>query len=115
MVHYSSRLDTGFGAVSDATRRGILERLGRGNASIGELASAFDMTLTGMKKHVKVLEDAELVTTRKVGRTRLCGLGPHRLDDETAWIARYQSMVEERMQRLDAVLEREMKKGDRRR
>lgn len=114
MVHYSAGLDTAFGAISDATRRGILERLGQGNASIGDLASAFDMTLTGMKKHVKVLEEAQLVTTRKVGRVRLCGLGPRRLEDETAWIARYQRMVEERMQRLDAVLERELKKGDRR-
>ena len=114
MVHYSGRLDGGFAALSDATRRGVLERLGRGNASIGELAAAFDMTLTGMKKHVQVLEAAELVATKKVGRVRLCSLGPRRLADETAWIARYQAMVEERMQRLDAVLEREMKKGDRR-
>lgn len=114
MVHYSRRLDTAFGAISDPTRRGILERLGRADASIGDLASAFDMTLTGVKKHVRVLEDAKLVATRKVGRVRLCSLGPRRLDDETAWIARYQAMVEERMQRLDAVLEREMKKGDRR-
>lgn len=113
MVHYAARLDTAFGALSDRTRRGILERLGRGNASIGELASAFDMTLTGMRKHVQVLEGARLVTTRKVGRTRLCGLGPRRLEDETAWLAKYQRMVEERMSRLDAVLEREMKKGDR--
>lgn len=114
MVQYSGRLDTAFSAISDATRRGILERLGRADASIGELASAFDMTLTGMKKHVRVLEDARLVTTKKVGRVRLCSVGPRRLDDETAWIARYQTMVEERMQRLDAVLERETKKGDRR-
>ncbi len=114
MVHYTNRLGTAFGAISDPTRRGILERLGRGDASIGDLASAFDMTLTGVKKHVSVLEDAKLVTTKKVGRVRLCSLGPRRLDDERAWIARYQTMVEERMQRLDAVLEREMKKGGRR-
>ncbi|HEY6957410.1 MAG TPA: metalloregulator ArsR/SmtB family transcription factor [Candidatus Limnocylindria bacterium] len=114
MVHYSTRLDTAFGAISDPTRRGILERLGRADASIGDLASAFDMTLTGMKKHVTVLEDAKLVTTRKVGRVRLCSLGPRRMDDETAWIARYQRMVEERMSRLDAVLEREKMKGDQR-
>ncbi len=114
MVQHSIRLDTAFGAIADPTRRGILERLGKGNASIGELASAFDMTLTGMKKHVAVLEDAGLVTTEKVGRVRLCGLGPRRLDDETAWIERYRQMVEARMSRLDAVLEREMKKGDRR-
>ncbi len=114
MVQYEVRLDAAFAAISDGTRRGILERLGRRDASISELASAFDMTLTGMKKHVRVLEDARLVTTKKVGRVRQCGLGPRRLDDETAWIARHQAMVEERMQRLDAVLEREMKKGDRR-
>lgn len=114
MVHYSARLDAAFGAISDPTRRGILERLGRGDASIGDLASAFDMTLTGMKKHVRVLEDAKLATTKKVGRVRLCSLGPRRLEDETAWIARYQRMVEERMSRLDAVLEREKKKGDQR-
>ena len=104
----------GFAALSAATRRGVLERLGQGTASIGELAAAFDMSLTGMKKHVQVLEAAGLVATKKVGRVRLCGLGPRRLADETAWIARYQAMVEERMQRLDAVLERELKKGDRR-
>lgn len=86
----------------------------RSDASIGELASVFDMTLTGMKTHVRVIEGARLVTTKKVGRVRRCSVGPRRLDDETAWIARYQAMVEERMQRLDAVLEREMKKGDRR-
>ena len=114
MVHYSARLDTAFGAISDPTRRGILERLGRADASIGELESVFDMTLTGMKKHVRVLEEARLVTTKKVGRVRLCSVGPRRLDDETAWITRYQAMAEERMQRLDAVLEREIKKGDRR-
>ncbi len=103
-----------FGAISDATRRGVVERLGRADAALGELASTFDMTLTGMKKHVRVLEDARLVTTKKVGRVRLCRLGPRRLEDETAWIARYQAMVEQRMQRLDEVLERELKKGDRR-
>lgn len=114
MVHYASRLDAAFGAISDPTRRGILERLGRGDASIGDLASAFAMTLTGMKKHVRVLEDAKLATTRKVGRVRMCSLGPRGLDDETAWIARYQRMVEARMSRLDAVLEREKTKGDQR-
>lgn len=113
MVHYSERLDAGFAALSDPTRRGVLERLGRGNASIGELATGFDMTLTGMKKHVRVLEGAGLVRTQKVGRVRLCALGPKRLEDETAWIGRYRAMVEERMGRLDAVLAREMQKGDR--
>ena len=114
MVHYQARLDTTFAALSDVTRRGVLEQLVGSDASITDLAQRFRMTLTGMKKHVRVLEEARLVTTKKVGRVRLCSVGPRRLDDETAWIARYQSMVEERMQRLDAVLERETKKRDRR-
>lgn len=105
MVQYSD-LDTSFAALSDATRRGILEQLGRGDASITELASRFDMTLTGMKKHVAVLESAGLVTTEKVGRIRTCRLGPRRLADETAWIARHQRMVESRLDRLGAFLER---------
>ena len=110
MVQYSSDLDAVFGAVADPTRRGILERLGRQEASISELAEAFDMTLTGMKKHVKVLEDAGLVQTRKVGRVRTCALGPRRLTAEAAWIARYQEMVEARLDSLGEFLERT--KGD---
>jgi DNA-binding transcriptional ArsR family regulator len=106
MVQYSTRLDSTFGALSDGTRRGILERLGRGSASITELAESFGMTLTGMKKHVRVLEDAKLVTTAKVGRVRACSLGPRRLEDEQAWIAKYQRMVEERFDRLDEFLRR---------
>jgi DNA-binding transcriptional ArsR family regulator len=104
MVQYS--LDAGFSAISDSTRRGILQRLGGGDASITDLASAFDMTLTGMKKHVQVLEDAGLVTTRKIGRVRQCGLGPRRLEDEAAFIERYRKMVEDRLDRLEAFLER---------
>src|SRR5512138_3512194 len=104
MVQYGVRLDAGFSALSDATRRGILERLGRGDASISDLALRFDMTLTGMKKHVQLLEDAGLVTTEKVGRTRTCKLGPRRLDDETAWISRYRQMLEARLDRLDDFL-----------
>ena len=104
MVQY--RLDQTFGAIADATRRGILSRLARGDASITDLAGAFDMTLTGMKKHVQVLEDARLVTTTKVGRGRTCRLGPRKLDDERAWIDRYQQMLEERYDRLGAFLER---------
>jgi DNA-binding transcriptional ArsR family regulator len=100
------RLDGGFSALADGTRRGILERLGQGEASISDLASAFDMTLTGVKKHVQVLEG--LVRTEKVGRVRVCRLGPRRLEDETAWIGRYRRMLEERFDRLGAVLE-EMK------
>jgi DNA-binding transcriptional ArsR family regulator len=106
MVQYGAQLDSGFAALSDPTRRGILERLGQGDASISDLAGNFDMTLTGMKKHVQILEDARLVTTAKVGRVRTCRLGPHRLEDETAWIAKYREMVEARLDRLGAFLER---------
>src|SRR5262245_59570432 len=87
MVHYApARLDVSFAALSDATRRGVLEQLGRGDASITDLADKFRMTLTGMKKHVVVLEQAGLVTTEKVGRVRTCRLGARRLDEETEWI-----------------------------
>jgi len=106
MVQRSALLDIAFGALADTTRRRVLERLGRGDASISELAGAFDMTLTGMKKHVQVLEDAGLVTTEKIGRVRHCRLGPRRLEQETAWIAQYQSMLEARYDRLAAFLER---------
>jgi DNA-binding transcriptional ArsR family regulator len=110
MVQYSPRLDRAFGALSDSTRRGILERLGEGDASITELAGRFGMTLTGVKKHVAVLEQAGLVSTEKVGRVRTCRLGPRRLEDEMTWIESYQAMLEERMDRLEAFLERT--KGD---
>ena len=106
MVQLSAPLDVAFAAIADATRRGVLDRLGRGDASITELAGAFDMTLTGMKKHVRVLEDAGLVATEKVGRVRRCRLGPRRLDEERAWIAHYQSMLEARYDRLGEFLER---------
>jgi DNA-binding transcriptional ArsR family regulator len=112
MVQRSERLDSAFAALSDPTRRGILERLGTGDASITDLASSFDMTLTGMKKHVAILERSGLVATRKVGRVRQCGLGKRRLDDETAWIAKHQRMLEERLDRLDEFLRRP--KGDER-
>ncbi|HEX7123960.1 MAG TPA: metalloregulator ArsR/SmtB family transcription factor [Gemmatimonadaceae bacterium] len=105
MVQYSL-VDQGFAALSDPTRRGILQRLGRGDASITDLATAFHMTLTGMKKHVRVLEDAGLVTTQKVGRVRTCRLGPRRLDAERDWIEQYRQMVEERLNRLGDFLER---------
>jgi DNA-binding transcriptional ArsR family regulator len=106
MVQYSSPLDSAFAALSDPTRRGILERLGRGDASIGDLAGDFAMTLTGLKKHVLVLERAGLVTTQKVGRVRQCRLGPRRLDDERSWIMNYQQMLEARFNRLAEFLER---------
>src|SRR5690554_4523730 len=87
MVQYpGSRLDVSFAALSDATRRGVLEQLGRADASITDLAERFHMTLTGMRKHVRVLEAAGLVTTEKVGRVRTCRLGPRRLAEEAAWI-----------------------------
>jgi len=110
MVQYSPRIDASFGALADPTRRGILERLGRADAAITELAEQFDMTLTGMKKHVKVLEVAGLVTTEKVGRVRYCKIGPRRLDEETAWIAEYRRMLEARLDRLGDFLERTRRK-----
>ncbi|HEY0305179.1 MAG TPA: metalloregulator ArsR/SmtB family transcription factor [Longimicrobiales bacterium] len=106
MVQYSPLLNATFAALADPTRRGILERLGQSDASITELAGIFGMTLTGMKKHVAILEEADLVRTEKVGRVRTCRLGPRRLDDETAWIGMYQQMLEARMDRLGAFLER---------
>ena len=106
MVQYATRLDTAFAALSDQTRRGILERLGRGDASITELAHKFEMTLTGIKKHVQILEGAGLLTTEKVGRVRSCKLGPHRLAEETAWINGYQQMLERRYDQLGEFLER---------
>jgi DNA-binding transcriptional ArsR family regulator len=99
-------MDRAFAAISDPTRRGILARLGRGDASISQLAATFDMTLTGMKKHVAVLEEAGLVTTEKVGRVRTCGLGPQRLVAEAAWMRTYQEMVDARLNRLGKFLER---------
>ncbi|HEX3761978.1 MAG TPA: metalloregulator ArsR/SmtB family transcription factor [Kofleriaceae bacterium] len=106
MVQYSrARLDTSFSAISDATRRGVLERLGRADASITDLAETFHMTLTGMKKHVGVLERAGLVTTEKIGRVRTCKLGPRRLEDESAWIERYRQLWAARFDELDEVVE----------
>jgi len=110
MVQYARKLDSAFGALADPTRRGILERLGRSDAAISELAEAFDITLTGIKKHVSVLEAAGLVTTEKVGRVRHCSLGPRRLDDETAWIKEYRRMLEGRLNRLGDFLERTREK-----
>ena len=106
MVQYQRHLDSTFAALSDPTRRGILERLGRNDASITELADRFRMTLTGMKKHVRVLEDAGLVTTEKVGRTRTARLGPRRMEDEARWIENYGKMMNERFNLLEDFLER---------
>jgi DNA-binding transcriptional ArsR family regulator len=106
MVQYSkARLDASFAALSDATRRGVLEQLGRADASITDLALKFDMTLTGMKKHVGVLEQAGLVTTEKVGRVRTCKLGTRRLEEEMAWLERYRRLWEARFDELDEVVE----------
>jgi DNA-binding transcriptional ArsR family regulator len=106
MVQYSiARLDGSFAALSDATRRGVLEQLGHANASITDLAEKFHMTLTGMKKHVGVLEKAGLVTTEKVGRVRTCRLGPRRLEDEMAWLERYRKLWASRFDELDQVVE----------
>jgi DNA-binding transcriptional ArsR family regulator len=110
MVQYTPRVDKAFSAISDPTRRGILMRLGHGDASITDLAGKFGMTLTGMKKHVSVLEDAGLVTTQKIGRVRTARLGPRRLDDESAWIESYQRMLEERLNSLEDFLERTKRK-----
>lgn len=109
----SDRLDASFAALSDATRRGVLDQLGRKDASITELADKFQMTLTGMKKHVGVLEQAGLVTTAKVGRVRICKLGPRRLSEETAWIERYRQRWASRFDELDKVVE-ELKRKEKR-
>jgi DNA-binding transcriptional ArsR family regulator len=107
MVQYTqTRLDASFAALSDATRRGVLEQLGRSDASITTLAERFHMTLTGMKKHVGVLEQAGLVTTEKVGRVRTCKLGMRRLEEEAAWLERYRQLWDSRFDELDKVVEK---------
>jgi DNA-binding transcriptional ArsR family regulator len=107
MVQYDAQLDDAFAALADPTRRGILEQLGEADRSISDLAAAFHMTLTGITKHVRVLEEAGLVSTEKVGRVRVCRLGPRRLDDETLWIAAYRRQLEARLDRLGDFLERQ--------
>jgi DNA-binding transcriptional ArsR family regulator len=112
MVQFSStRFDASFSALSDVTRRGVLEQLARSDASISELADRFHMTLTGMKKHITVLEQAGLVTTAKVGRVRTCRLGRRRLDEEAAWIDRMRRLWAARFDELDAVVN-ELKRQD---
>ena len=106
MVQFlQTRFDHTFAALSDATRRGVLEHLGRTDASITELADRFHMTLTGMKKHVSVLEQAGLVATEKVGRVRTCRLGDSALEAEAAWIERYRQLWSARFDELDKVVE----------
>ena len=99
------QIDASFAALSDSTRRGVLEQLGRADASITELADRFHMTLTGMKKHVGVLEQAGLVSTKKIGRVRTCKLGPRRLEEETAWLERYRRVWDLRFDGLERVVE----------
>ena len=111
MVQYiRTHFDASFAALSDATRRGILEQLGRADASITELAAKFHMTLTGIKKHVGVLEHAGLVTTEKLGRVRICRLGLRRLEEESAWIESYRQLWDARFGELDKVVEEQKRK-----
>jgi DNA-binding transcriptional ArsR family regulator len=105
-VHHNGTLDRAFFALSDPTRRGILERLGRGPATIGELAEPFGLTLNGVKKHVGILEEVDLVITTKVGRARECRLGPAQLEDATGWIDAYRRTWERRLDRFGAYVER---------
>ena len=106
MVQYQSDLNSTFSALSDPTRRAILERLGEGSASISELAEPAGMSLTGLKKHVRILEDAELVTTEKRGRTRHCRLGPKGLEDVSQWLESYRRDWDARFDRLEQIIER---------
>jgi DNA-binding transcriptional ArsR family regulator len=114
MVQFSpARLDASFAALSDATRRGVIDQLGRGDASITALADKFHMTLTGMKKHVSVLERAGLVTTEKVGRVRTCRLGRGGLEAEAEWIEAHRRLFEARFEALDALInEMKQEEGD---
>jgi DNA-binding transcriptional ArsR family regulator len=106
MVQFEAgRLDATFAALSDATRRGVLERLGRADASITDLAGAYRMSLTGMRKHVGLLEQAGLVTTAKVGRVRTCRLGPRRLEEAREWMEMYRQLWDARFEELDKVVE----------
>jgi DNA-binding transcriptional ArsR family regulator len=105
-------LDRTFSALADPTRRGILVRLARGPASISELAAPYGITLTGLKKHVRVLEEAGLVTTEKVGRTRHCRLGPEHLEEAMGWIQTYQRQWERRLDGLEAYLEQQSRRKE---
>jgi DNA-binding transcriptional ArsR family regulator len=105
MVQYQQELDTAFAALADPTRRTILRRLGDGSATITELSEPHGMSLTGLKKHVRVLERAGLVSSEKVGRARRCRLGPRRLDDVALWIETYRQMLDERLDRLGELVE----------
>ena len=105
MVQYASpSLDRSFAALSDATRRGIIDQLGRADASITSLAQTFQMTLTGIKKHVQVLEQAGLVVTQKIGRVRVCKLGERSLQAEAEWIEAHRQLFEARFEALDEII-----------
>ncbi len=110
MVQHS-QIDRTFSALADPTRRQLLERLGRGSASISELAEPHAISLTGCKKHVQVLEDAGLVTTAKVGRVRQCSLGPRHLEDVEEWIGTYRRMLQERLDRFGELVQRQQQGG----
>ena len=114
--HLSTQLDVAFSALSDSTRRGVLEQLGREEASITDLADRFHMTLTGMRKHVGVLEQAGLVVTEKVGRVRTCRIGDRRLDDVVGWLDRYHRLWDARFDELDNIIgeikQKEKARGD---
>lgn len=113
MVQYASkRLDDTFAALSDSTRRGVLLRLGRGNASITELAEQFRMSPTGINKHVQILEQTGLVKTEKIGRVRTCMLGSCRLDAEIAWIEKYKETWDRRFDALESVVQELKQKKD---
>ena len=111
MVQYQATLDHTFSALADPTRRDILERLGHGPATISVLAEPYGMSLTGLKKHIRILEEAELVTTEKIGRIRECRLGPGQLEDAAQWIEMYRRHWERRLDKLEGYLEK--KKGGR--
>ena len=104
-MHYNATLDRTFFALSDPTRRGILERLGRGPATIGQLTQPFGLTINGVKKHVAILEEVDLVVTAKVGRARQCQLGPAQLEDATSWIDDYRRTWQRRLDRFGSYVE----------
>ena len=113
MVQYmKTRLNASFAALSDATRRGVLEQLGRADASITDLAEKFHMTLTGIKKHVGVLEQAGLITTEKIGRVRTCRLSLRGLAEEAAWIERHRQLWEERFEALHNIVAEQKRKDN---
>jgi DNA-binding transcriptional ArsR family regulator len=107
LVHYNATLDRTFFALSDSTRRGILERLGRGPATLGELAEPIGLTLNGVKKHVGILEEVHLVVTAKVGRARECQLGPAQLEDATSWIDDYRRTWQRRLDRFGSYVDKQ--------